>query len=134
MKNNPTNTRKPSNTMRKGEGMYMPRSIPVVNNNRSAAFDGAMGTGVNRDTSRDSVCVNMNAHLVTTPDRINMGLMQANRKGNASDSTHDRMTKIGPSVTRDANRMTMSTAAQGTNLGTGYHCPTVANPDKIYIK
>ena len=135
MKNNPTNSRKVSNTMHKGEGMYMPRTrSDVTGNNRALAFDGAMGTGVNRNNTRDSVCVNPNAHLITNPDRMNQGLIQANRKGNASDSHMDRMSKIGPSVTRDPNRMTISTAAQaGGCIAGGAARKPFANADKIYI-
>jgi hypothetical protein len=53
----------------------------------------------------------------------------------------DRMAGIGPSVTRDANRMTIATAAQpgGCIDGGRAWMPSSGqnyqgNPDKIYIK
>jgi hypothetical protein len=98
------------------------------------AFNGQMGTGVNRMHGRDSVCVNPYAHLVKNPDMINHGLYQSQRKGTASDSTGDRMESIGPSATKDPNRLTVATASQGHPIESGYgKVPHVANPDKIYI-
>jgi len=78
--------------------------------------------------------VNPMAHMVHNPDSINHGLIESNRRGNASDSSHDRMESVGPSATRDANRHTVATASQGHPIESGYNkVPHVANPDKIYI-
>lgn len=133
---NTTLARKPSNTLKKNQGVsHAPRRRDQAGAGADFAFNGQMGDGVNRMPSgRDSVCVNPLAHLVKNPDMINHGLIQSNRKGNASDSHMDRMTKIGPSVTRDANRMTIATAAQGMPVQSGKLTMSYANPDKIYIK
>jgi len=98
------------------------------------AFNGQMGDGVNRMHGREHLCVNPMAHMVHNPDSINHGLIESNRRGNASDSCHDRMESVGPSATRDANRHTVATASQGHPIESGYNkVPHVANPDKIYI-
>lgn len=79
------------------------------------AFNGQMGDGVNRDNSRDGICVNQYAHMVKNPDAINYGLIESNRRGNASDSYRDRMEGVGPSATKDAHMKTISTAKEARN-------------------
>jgi len=58
---------------------------------------------------------------------VNFGLMQSQRKGNASSSPM----RVGPPATRDAHAMTIATASAGQPIGAGFHCPSVGNPDKI---
>ena len=132
---NTTLARKPSNTMHKNEGTtHEPRRRDQAGDGADFAFNGQMGDGVNRDSSRDDICVNQYAHLVKNPDSINHGLKASQRKGTASDSHGDRMTSVGPSVTRDPNRLTISTAAQaGGCIDGGAKATGFANPDKIYI-
>lgn len=87
------------------------------------AFNGQMGTGVNREKNRYAG----NQSGLMMRENYSRGPM----KGNASDSGDER--RIGPSVTRDKHQMTIATAGQGHNIGTGYHCPPVGNPDKINV-
>ena len=132
---NTTRGRKASNTMKKNEGVsHAPRKNDQAGDGAVFAFNGQMGDGVNRSHGREHLCVNPMAHLVRDPDRINHGLMQSQRKGTASDSHEDRMTKIGPSATKDPNRKTIATAAEGHPIEPGYNkVPHVSNPAKIYI-
>jgi hypothetical protein len=137
--NNSTLGRKASNDMVKNAGFDRPTS-PVREGRdvESMAFNGQMGDGVNRDSSRDGVCVNPNAHMVKNPDRINAGYKSNARKGNASDCHTDRMSSVGPSVTRDLEKMTIATASQGHNLGRRDWMPKSGqnyrgNPDKINV-
>jgi hypothetical protein len=134
MKNNETNTRSipsPKSTMPRGEGAYgvnaRARSTSQRGDGEDFAFNGQMGDGVNR-MARNNVCDNRYS-IGASSDRINMGLMQSQRKGNASSSPKD----IGPSATRDKRKLTMSTASQGMPIGSGFHCPTYGNPDKINV-
>jgi hypothetical protein len=139
MKNNSTLSRKPRNDMVKNSGLYPPRS-PVRQGRdvESMAFNGQMGTGVNRDSSRDGLCVNPNAHMVKNPDQINAGYKQSARRGNSSDCHTDRMSSVGPSVTRDPEKMTIATASQGSVTGKRDWMPKSGqnyrgNPDKINV-
>jgi hypothetical protein len=134
MKNNPTLSRKTSNTMKKNAGF----DKPVARASQSGdgadfAFNGQMGNGVNRDSSREGICTNQQAHRVANPDRINHGLIEANRRGNASDSYRDRMEGVGPSATRDAHKKTIGTAAEGGRIDGGADCHPFANPDAINV-
>jgi hypothetical protein len=134
MKNNPTLARKASNTMKTNAGLVKPhRRSDQAGDGADFAFNGQMGDGVNRMHGRDAVCANPNAHLVKNPDAINHGLIQSNRRGNASDSHADRMTSVGPSATKDANRHTVATASQGGRINGGAERKQPSNPDKIYI-
>ena len=125
---NTTVSRRPGNDMVKNAG-YQPavRKSNQSGDGESFAFNGQMGDGVNR-AGRQSVSDNRYS-LGAKSDSINMGLRQSQRKGNASSSPKD----IGPSATRDKREMTMATASAGVNIGSGFHCPPVGNPDKIYI-
>lgn len=131
---NTTLARKPSNTMKKNQGVsHSTARVSQRGDGADFAFNGQMGDGVNR-MSLGERCVNPNAHLVKNPDAINHGLIESNRRGNASDSHEDRMERIGPSVTKDPNRHTVATASQGHPIESGYGLrPHVANPDAIYI-
>jgi hypothetical protein len=134
MKNNPTLSRKTSNTMKPKQGLYKPVArASQSGDGADFAFNGQMGDGVNRDNSRDGVCVNQQAHRVRNPDSINFGLIEANRRGNASDSYRDRMEGVGPSATRDAHKRTISTAAEGGRIDGGADCHPFANPDAINV-
>ena len=131
---NTTLSRKSGNTMKKNEGMYMPHTrADQKGDGADFAFNGQMGDGVNRDESRAGLCWNPNAHLVANPDRINHGTFAASRRGNTSDQSRDRMERIGPSATRDEMQMTMSTAAQGHNIGAMKAPKKFANPDAINV-
>ena len=90
-------------------------------------FDGMAGDGVNRAKNRYAHNT-WSGHSNDGRD-VNFGLMQSQRKGNASSSPKD----IGPSATRDKRKLTMSTASQGMPIGSGFHCPTYGNPDKINV-
>ena len=142
MKNNETNNRRipaPKSTMSTNSGAYgvnrAAKNVSQRGDGADFAFNGQMGDGVNRMTSRETLCVNPNAHMVKNPDAINHGLLERNRTGNASDSSLDRMTRVGPSVTRDANSKTISTAGQGAPVASGsgpvQHYP---NPNAIYMR
>ena len=131
---NTTLNRKTATGLHKGAGMYAPRTAKTQQGDGKAfAFNGQMGDGVNKSHGREHLCVNPNAHMVKNPDAINHGLVEANRKGNASDSHGDRMESVGPSVTRDPNRRTVSTAAQGHPIEPFGKRPAYANSDSIYI-
>jgi len=86
------------------------------------AFDGMAGDGVNRAANKYAG----NQSGLTMKERYGRGPL----KGNASDSGIER--GIGPSATRDKQKMTIATAAQGgkINGGAAAHCPP--NADKIY--
>jgi hypothetical protein len=92
----------------------------------SLASSGMAGNGVNR--AANPYAHNQWSGHSNDGRLVNMGLMQSQRRGNTSSSPKD----IGPSATRDKRRMTMATASQGQPIGSGFHCPPVGNPDKIY--
>ena len=103
---NSTLARKPSNTMNKNEGTsHEARRADQSGDNASFAFNGQMGDGVNRAGDR-GLCANPMAHMVKNPDAINHGMMKFARTGNTSDSSVDRMERIGPSATRDPLKQT----------------------------
>ena len=131
---NTTLGRQPSNTIKKNQGTSSESErSDQSGDNRSFAFNGQMGNGVNRDNSRDSICVNPYNSLVKNPDQINLGLDTVNRRGNGSDSSHDRLESMGPSVTRDPNRLTIATANEGHNVGQATEMKRFPNPDSIYM-
>ena len=131
---NTTLNRKTATGLHKGAGMYAPRTAKTQQGDGKAfAFNGQMGDGVNKSHGREHLCVNPNEHMVKNPDAINHGLVEANRKGNASDSHGDRMESVGPSVTRDANRMTIATASQGHPVTPHKEAKRFKNSDSIYI-
>ena len=131
---NTTLGRQPSNTMKKNQGTSSEsKRSDQSDDNRSFAFNGQMGNGVNRDNSRDGICVNPYTHLVKNPDRINLGLDTVNRRGNGSDSSHDRRESMGPSVTRDAPMKTIARASEGRNVGKETTATRFKNPDAINV-
>ena len=131
---NTTLGRQPSNTIKKNQGTSSEsKRSDQSGDNRSFAFNGQMGNGVNRDNSRDSIYVNPYNSLVKNPDQINLGLDTVNRRGNGSDSSHDRLESMGPSVTRDPNSLTIATANEGHNVGQATEMKRFPNPDSIYM-
>jgi hypothetical protein len=130
---NTTLNRKPSNTMKPGEGKYMPHAkANQRGDGADFAFNGQMGDGVNRG-GRQDICDNQYGHLVQNPDRINHGRKSFALRGNTSDQSVDRMERIGPAATKDAVQLTMATAAQGHNVGRSVRVPRWANPDAINV-
>ena len=134
MKNtNTTLGRKASNTMKKNEGLYKPKTARnQMGDGADFAFNGQMGDGVNRAGDR-GMCAKPMAHLVKNPDSINHGLYESQRRGTASDSTGDRMASVGPSATRDPNKLTIATASQGHPVGKERALPRFPNPDAINV-
>ena len=92
------------------------------------ASSGMAGDGVNRSATTNRYSHNQWSGHSNDGRDVNFGLMQSQRRGNASSSPM----RVGPPATRDAHAMTIATAAGGKNIGTGFHCPAVGNPDKIY--
>jgi len=124
---NTTVARKPSNTMKKNQGL----DKPVARASQSGdgadfAFNGQMGTGVNRMPGNRYA-----GNQVGLAMKENYG--NKTIKGNASDCHTDRMESIGPSVTRDAEKMTIATAAEGKNVGPEHGMTRWPNPDAINV-
>jgi len=131
---NTTMGRKATNTMKKGSGTSSePKRQDQRGDGEDFAFNGQMGDGVNRDASRDGICVNPYSHMVKNPDSINHGTFESSRRGNTSDQTRDRMESVGPSATRDEMKMTMSTASQGRPTGAMKTPRRFPNPDAINV-
>jgi hypothetical protein len=131
---NTTLGRKATTGLEKNSGTtHEPRRRDQAGDGAAFAFNGQMGDGVNRSSAREGLCANPMAHLVKNPDAINHGLLERNRRGNASDSHEDRMDKIGPSATKDSNRLTIATASQGHPVEAHKEAKRFSNPDKIYI-
>ena len=131
---NTTLSRKASNTMRKNEGKYQPNTrADQRGDGADFAFNGQMGTGVNRDESLARRGINPECHRVADPDRINAGEFASSRRGNTSDQSRDRMERVGPSATRDEMKMTMSTASQGHPVGRMKTAGKFPNPDAINV-
>jgi hypothetical protein len=112
---------------------HEPRRRDQAGDGADFAFNGQMGDGVNRSSAREGLCANPMAHLVKNPDSINHGLYASQRKGTASDSHGDRMSSVGPSATKDPNRLTIATASQGHPVEAHKEAKRFSNPDKIYI-
>jgi len=91
------------------------------------ASSGMAGDGVNRSATTNRYSHNQWSGHSNDGRDVNFGLMQSQRRGNASSSPM----KVGPSATRDAHKMTIATASGGQPIGSGFHCPPVGNPDKI---
>ena len=131
MKNtkNTTLGRKTSTGLHKNEGFNKPvRRASQAGDGADFAFNGQMGDGVNRSSTTHRYAGNQ----VGLMAKENYG--HKTFKGNESDCHADRMEKIGPSVTKDPEHMTIATASQGHPIESGYNkVPHVANPDKIYI-
>ena len=131
---NTTLSRGASNTMHKLQGVsHSTARVSQRGDQADFAFNGQMGDGVNKRHGGEDGCMNPHAHMVKDPDRINHGLIDSNRKGNASDSHADRMNSVGPSVTRDSNRMTIATASQGHPVTAHKEAKRFKNPDAIYM-
>ena len=131
---NTTLSRTASYTQHKNQGVsHSTARVSQRGDGADFAFNGQMGDGVNKRHGREEWCMNPHAHMVKNPDRINHGLIEANRKGNASDSHADRMDSVGPSVTRDPNRMTIATALQGHPVTPHKEALRFKNPDAIYM-
>lgn len=90
-------------------------------------FDGMAGDGVNREKNRYAHN-QWSGHSNDGRD-VNKGLMQSQRKGNASSSPM----KVGPSVTRDPHQMTIATAAGARPVAGNMSVPRFGNPDKINV-
>ena len=90
-------------------------------------FDGMAGDGVNRAKNRYAHN-QWSGHSNDGRD-VNKGLMQSQRKGNASSSPM----KVGPSATRDPHRLTIATASQGGKINGGTTVKGFGNPDKINV-
>ena len=125
---NTTLARKPKNEMHKGAGEYRPhRSASQAGDGADFAFNGQMGDGVNRDGSAHRYSGNHTG----LKSRENYGM--GPRRGNASDSGDER--HIGPSVTRDHEKLTIATASQGHNTQAGAtKVKRPPNPDAIYVE
>ena len=131
---NSTLGRKTGNTMKKDTGLYKPRAREdQKGDGADFAFNGQMGDGVNRDESLARRGQNPECHRVANPDAINAGTFASSRRGNTSDQSRDRMERVGPSATRDEMRMTISTAAQGNNIGAMKAPKKFSNPDAINV-
>ena len=123
---NTTLARKPSNTMHKNEGTsHEPRRNDQAGDGRDFAFNGQMGDGVNRAGNRYA------GNQTGLMAKENYGNKTV--RGNDSDCHTDRMTRIGPSVTKDPEKMTMATAAQGHNVGREHTARGFKNPDAINV-
>ena len=90
-------------------------------------FDGMAGDGVNREKNRYAHN-QWSGHSNDGRD-VNKGLMQSQRTGNASSSPM----KVGPSVTRDAHKLTIATAAGAKPVAGNMSVPKFGNPDKINV-
>jgi len=125
---NTTLGRKTTNTMTKNTGVSHSKSRVQTGDGADFAFNGQMGDGVNRSEKTHRYAGNHSGLMA----KENYG--HKTFKGNESDCHADRMESIGPSVTKDPERYSIATAAQGHPIESGYNkVPHVSNPDKIYI-
>ena len=90
-------------------------------------FDGMAGDGVNR--AKNKYAHNTWSGHSNDGRDVNFGLMQSQRKGNASSSPK----AVGPSVTRDPHKLTIATASQGGKINGGTTVKSFGNPDKIKV-
>ena len=94
------------------------------------ASSGMAGDGVNRSATTNRLSHNMWSGHSNDGRDVNFGLMQSQRKGNASSSPM----RVGPPATRDAHAMTIATASGGMPCGSDMGMPRPpSNPDKINI-
>ena len=120
---NTTLSRKTSNTMKKNEGEYKPKtSVSQAGDGEDFAFNGQMGDGVNRAGNRFAG----NHAKLTMKENYGMGP----RHGNESDSGDER--GIGPSVTKDPHKLTIATAKGEKPIG-NTKVPRFPNPDAINV-
>ena len=125
---NTTLARKPSNTLKKDSGTsHEPRRNDQAGDGADFAFNGQMGDGVNRSEKTHRLAGNP----IGLTARENYG--HKTFKGNESDSHTDRMERIGPSATRDKEKMTIATASQGHNVGKETTATRFKNPDAINV-
>lgn len=124
---NSTVGRKPGNDMKSGVGASginaRAKSTSQSGDGESFAFNGQMGSGVNRAPNKYAG----NQIGLTMGENYGRGPV----KGNASDSGNER--GIGPSATRDKQKQTIATASQGGRIDGGASRTFPSNPDKIYI-
>lgn len=88
-------------------------------------FDGMAGDGVNRDKNRYA----HNQWSGHSNDGRTVNFGRGPTKGNASSSP---MMSNHP-VNKDPKKMTIATASQGKNIGSGFKCPSYGNPDAINV-
>jgi hypothetical protein len=127
--NNSTLNRKPSNDMRPNQGVSRSTArVSQQGDDESFAFNGQMGDGVNR--AKNPYAHNTWSGHSNDGRDVNFGLMQSQRKGNASSSPK----KVGPPATRDPHAMTIATAAGGMPVEGNMGRPKgFSNPDKINV-
>ena len=123
---NSTLGRKPSNDMKANASTVKPR-VGADQRDQGLAAAGMMGDGVNR-MKGGSHCANPYT-LGAKANSINKGLMQSQRKGNASSSPMN----VGPSATRDPHQMTIANAKGGKINGGAARKPFAGSPDKINV-
>lgn len=110
---NTTLARKPGNDMKKNTGLVRPvRRSDQAGDGEDFAFNGQMGDGVNR--AKNVYAGNQSGE--TMKERYARGATKGNTSSNVAG-----MPK------------TMATAAQGTNIGSGFKCPSYGNPDSINV-
>ena len=123
---NSTLSRRPAHDMRPNSGVSHTTSRVQTGDGEDWAFNGQMGDGVNRMSGGISC-----ANPMTIGDAaLSMNYGRGPRTGNASSSPR----AVGPSATRDPNRMTIATAAQGGRIMGGAERKQPANPNQIYMK
>ena len=124
MAKNTTLSRKASNDMKNNEGLYKPKTArDQMGDGSDFAFNGQMGDGVNRGGNRfagNYSKLSMKENYGMGPDR-----------GNQSDSGDER--HIGPSATKDAEKLTIATASQGHPIGRMSTPRKFSNPDAINV-
>ena len=124
---NSTLGRKPGNDMKANASTVKPR-VSANQHDSGLASSGMAGDGVNRMKNDSGYCHNPYS-IGDKSDRINKGLMQSQRTGNASSSPM----KVGPSATRDPHQMTIATARGGRIDGGASRKPYPGAPDKINV-
>lgn len=123
---NTTLSRKPGNDMKKDQGFNKAtRRSDQSGDGADFAFNGQMGDGVNR-ASNAYAHNQWSGHSNDGRD-VNFGRGPA--KGNASSSP----LMASKPVNKDKQKMTIATASQGKNIGSGFHCPSYGNPDAINV-
>ena len=123
---NSTLGRKPGNDMKANASTVKPR-VSANQHDSGLASSGMAGDGVNRRNDGGH-CDNPYT-IGARSDRINKGLMQSQRTGNASSSPM----KVGPSATKDPHQMTIATAKGGKIDGGASRKPYPGAPDKINV-
>ena len=127
---NTTLGRKASNTMKAGEGKYLPKTAKNQRGDGADfAFNGQMGDGVNGHGTNGRYSGNQLGLTM----KENYGTPAAARRGNASDSIQERRESTGPSVTKDGLKMTIATASEGHNIGRETAPRGFKNPDAINV-